>query len=230
MDKATRLFLVKLAEQPSYSVNLEAPGTLTGVWNKGKGLLGGVDYTSPDQMSKDLQRYDIAANTPEWRQARAQMPDWYVRNLEAAQQAANTWTQDPAAVEQMARGTFSPAIRINGQASPNRQFNLHNLDPNSPFVRRLKAQGATTYASNRINNWTAGLGMGSFGKGLNSVLQFLLRMASRTPGYSTVANWAANRFMPQKQSNHILPPPYAHYRSVARLPDGSEVLSPWNRS
>lgn len=118
-----------------------------------------------------------------------------------------------------------------------------NIDLNSPLMRNLKARGATTYMSNKIDSMTSG--MGSFGSGLRGFLNFLLGMGSKIPGYETLANkvmdWTGqtakmqnaltpNAAVPQKAAFALLPSNrlYAHYHVVHKQ-GNTEVLSLWNQ-
>ena len=118
-----------------------------------------------------------------------------------------------------------------------------NVDLNSPLMRNLKARGATSYMSNKIDSMTSG--MGSFGSGLRGFLNFLLGMGSKIPGYETLANkvmdWTGqtakmqnaltpNAAVPQKAAFALLPSNrlYAHYRVVHKQ-GNTEVLSLWNQ-
>ena len=118
-----------------------------------------------------------------------------------------------------------------------------NIDFNSPLMRNLKARGATSYMSNKIDSMTSG--MGSFGSGLRGFLNFLLGMGSKIPGYETLANkvmdWTGqtakmqnaltpNAAVPQKAAFALLPSNrlYAHYRVVHKQ-GNTEVLSLWNQ-
>ena len=106
------------------------------------------------------------------------------------------------------------------------------LDRNSPLVRQFMSNAATTYAGNKINDWTSG--MGSFGRGLRGLGHFMLGMGSRLPGYETFSNKLVDWFGPDmskyfgKRSSMALPAPYSHYSSV-RISCGTEVLTPWIR-
>jgi len=106
------------------------------------------------------------------------------------------------------------------------------LDRNSPLMRQFMSNAATTYAANKIDDWTSG--MGSFGRGLRGLGHFLLGMGSRLPGYETFSNKLVDWFGPDmsnyftKRSSMALPAPYSHYASV-RIPCGTEVLTPWIR-
>jgi hypothetical protein len=124
-----------------------------------------------------------------------------------------------------------------GQSAANQQFSqmpqaiMGSLDRNSPLVRSLMANAATTHMSNKIDDWTSG--MGSFGRQLRGLGQFLLGMGSRMPGYEFIANKAIDWFGPDmsgvfgKQSSLALAAPYSHYK-VIKTQCGSEVLTPWN--
>ena len=118
-----------------------------------------------------------------------------------------------------------------------------DIDLNSPLMRNLKARGATSYMSNKIDSMTSG--MGSFGSGLRGFLNFLLGMGSKIPGYETLANkvmdWTGqtakmqnaltpNAAVPQKAAFALLPSNrlYAHYRVVHKQ-GNTEVLSLWNQ-
>ena len=118
-----------------------------------------------------------------------------------------------------------------------------NIDLNSPLMRNLKARGATTYMSNKIDSMTAG--MGSFGSGLRGFLNFLLGMGSKIPGYETLANkvmdWTGqtgkmqnaltpSAAVPQKVAFALLPLNrlYEHYHVVHKQ-GNTEVLSLWNQ-
>lgn len=118
-----------------------------------------------------------------------------------------------------------------------------NVDLNSPLMRNLKARGATSYMSNKIDSMTSG--MGSFGSGLRGFLNFLLGMGSKIPGYETLANkvmdWTGqtakmqnaltpNAAVPQKAAFALLPSNrlYAHYHVVHKQ-GNTEVLSLWNQ-
>jgi len=109
---------------------------------------------------------------------------------------------------------------------------MGQLDRNSPLMRQFMSNAATTYAANKIDDWTSG--MGSFGRGLRGLGHFLLGMGSRIPGYETFSNKLVDWFGPDtskyfaKRSSMALPAPYSHYTSV-RTPCGIEVLTPWTR-
>lgn len=119
-----------------------------------------------------------------------------------------------------------------GTGSQIQQGAMGQLDRNSPLMRQLMSNAATTYAANKIDDWTSG--MGSFGRGLRGLGHFLLGMGSRLPGYETFSNKLVDWFGPDmskyfaKRSSMALPAPYSHYTSV-RTPCGIEVLTPWTR-
>lgn len=109
---------------------------------------------------------------------------------------------------------------------------MGQLDRNSPLVRQFMSNAATTYAANKIDDWTSG--MGSFGRGLRGLGHFMLGMGSRLPGYETFSNKLVDWFGPDtskyfaKRSSMALLAPYSHYTPV-RTPCGIEVLTPWTR-
>jgi len=110
---------------------------------------------------------------------------------------------------------------------------MGQLDRNSPLMRQFMSNAATTYAANKIDDWTSG--MGSFGRQLRGLGHFMLGMGSRIPGYETFSNKLVDWFGPDmsnnpyfKRSSMALPAPYSHYTSV-RTPCGIEVLTPWTR-
>ncbi len=131
--------------------------------------------------------------------------------------------------------TFGGAIGTANAAAMGSQIQqgaLGQLDRNSPLVRQLMSNAATTHAANKIDDWTSG--MGSFGRGLRGLGHFLLGMGTRLPGYETLTNKLIDWFGPDtskyfaKRSSIALPAPYSHYTSV-RTPCGIEVLTPWTR-
>jgi len=109
---------------------------------------------------------------------------------------------------------------------------MGQLDRNSPLTRQWVSNAATTYAGNKIDDWTSG--MGSFGRGLRGLGHFMLGMGTRLPGYETFSNKLVDWFGPDtsryfaKRSSMALPAPYSHYISV-RTPCGIKALTPWTR-
>lgn len=131
-------------------------------------------------------------------------------------------------------GTMANAAMQSAEANARQgiqQGVMGSLDRNSPFVQRMMSQAGTTYLGNKINDWTSG--MGSFGRGLRGLGQFMLGVGSRMPGYETLMNKGVDWFGPQNMNN-MFPAtktssasPYSHYRVIVS-DCGTEVLSPWN--
>jgi hypothetical protein len=125
------------------------------------------------------------------------------------------------------------------------------LDPNSPAMRYYKDLGAKNYLSNTFKDWTSGLG--GFAQPANNFMQWLLTMISKVPGFSSLLGSftpdrpksgpmgniqfnTAPSFLVNGQPYGTEKPasarvdPYSHYRRVATMPCGAEVLERWNRS
>lgn len=66
----------------------------------------------------------------------------------------------------------------------------------NPYTNQLRAHGATAYMQNRIGNFFDGSLTGGFGKSIGGILQWLVRLLSRAPGYETVVN----KLLPYLQS------------------------------
>ena len=121
------------------------------------------------------------------------------------------------------------------------------LDPNSPAMRYYRDLGAKNYLSNTVQGWTSGLG--GFAQPANSFMQWLLNLIYKVPGFSSLLG----RFTPAEAGSgpiqnisfgapkilangepfkigSALVSPYSHYRRVATMPNGAEVLERWNRN
>lgn len=171
--------------------------------------------------------------------------DEYSKAWDAAWKDGLSPTNAWSAAKQFGTNVYDRASQLWNAADPNSperkqiqdqiQSGFYgSLDRNSPAMRHYTTQGATNYMSNKFKDWTKN--WGSFGGGVNSILQFLLGLLSRAPGYETVTNWAANTFGGRdmfgapKTASFALPAPYSHYRRVATMPCGAEVLERWNQS
>lgn len=130
------------------------------------------------------------------------------------------------------------------------------LDPNSPAMRYYKDLGTKNYLSNTFKDWTSGLG--GFAQPANNFMQWLLTMIAKVPGFSSLLGYftpAAAGSDPIRNISFGNPEvrmggfwntpvseltgmekrqsaesPYSHYRRVATMPCGAEVLERWNRS
>lgn len=169
-------------------------------------------------------------------------------DIGAAQFPAQSWSDWGKGVAATAAGyipgSYGDAARAAMQqakaqaTSGVQQGVMGSLDRNSPFVRRMMSEAGTTYLGGKINDWTSG--MGSFGRSLRGLGQFMLGVGSRMPGYESLVNTGIDWFGP-KNMNQFFPATaqpqaqkqgsaraYSHYVSVYRN-NQIEVLSPWTR-
>jgi hypothetical protein len=121
------------------------------------------------------------------------------------------------------------------------------LDPNSPAMKYYKDLGARNYLSNTVQGWTSGLG--GFAQPANRFMQWLLSMISKVPGFSSLLSrfthaesgsgpiqnisFGAPKILANDQPFKLgsaRVSPYSHYRRVATMPNGAEVLERWNRN
>jgi hypothetical protein len=133
------------------------------------------------------------------------------------------------------------------------------LDPNSPAMRYYKDLGTKNYLSNTFKGWTSGLGgfaqpANNFMQWLLTLIAkvpgFSSLLSSFTPAeagsgpirnisfgnpevrmsgfWNTPVDEQWKRWTEKPASARV--DPYSHYRRVATMPCGAEVLERWNRS